>query len=217
MDLLRRLLGSKSQMVVWVFDSNQIGDQVTSSYGAHAEMQLLQALGQVLRPHGGWHGQSIVACHGDLFAADILGNPTGTALLSEWLGRRCSGIVSHLGTELTQALLAGRSGVGFVPYAVGAWPVAPSVAAAADQGLCVSAAVGYVGYLLVEETARLSLLASRLASVREVGATGADAFFMAVALALCLPVKMGIREGKAFGWLVSDTDLESLGLAPLTP
>ncbi|MDH4208587.1 MAG: hypothetical protein OEV76_06920 [Anaerolineae bacterium] len=216
MDLLRRLIGSKSQMAIWVFDSNKIGDQVTSDYGAYAEMHLLQALGQALRPHGGWQARNVVACHGDLFTTDIVGDLTGTALLSEWVGGRCSGVVSCLGAELTQALRADRSSAGFIPYAVGAWPVAPSVAAAVDQGMRLSASVGYLGYLLIGETARLSSLASRLASVREAGVAGSDGFFMAVALALSLPVKMGIRKGKAFGWLVSDTELESLGLTLLT-
>ena len=55
-----------------------------------------------------------------------------------------------------------------------------------------------------------------LPAMRAAGLDGQDAFFSAAASSLSLPVKMGIRQGQCFGWLVSDEELPELGLTKLT-
>ena len=57
---------------LFLFDAQRISREVSNSYGAWAEGELLKSLTEVLRPYGGWalFTRTALVCHGDMFSGE---------------------------------------------------------------------------------------------------------------------------------------------------
>lgn len=231
MSLLKKLFGSSrgsskvigkadytEKMSLYIWNSNEIAKAASVRYGAYAQGQFLQALHTVVQRLGGWgslHGFGFVGCHGDLFDKDVFGKPTGTTVLGDWIKLK-STVTIRLAADFLDKLKLDPTKLGYIPYAIGIWPIHESIAVSTHNTLLSSGVVGYLGNLSLEPNARLSFLDTRLSSMHEAGMSGSDAIFSAIASTLSLPVKMGIRtSGECFGWIVPATWITLLGLSIL--
>jgi len=229
MSLLKQLFGSWSKttddidesnqnerMSIYIFHPEKIGESVSTMYGAYAHSQFLGALHTVIQPLGGWKIlPGLMCCHGDFSNKDVFEKPMGTKVLSDWVRLNSSMNVIHTG-DFFEKIKTDPTKVGYIPYAIGCWPITESFSNSVHNALLSSGAIGYVGSVSLDPDPGFPFLETRLAAMQEAGLSGPDAVFSAIASTLCLSVNIGIRSnGQCFGWLVSATEITKVGLSIL--
>ena len=200
----------------YIFDSNKIEKSVSESQSSYAEGRFLEALYRVVKPLGGWKSlPGFMGCHGILIDNKKSGKSVGMTVLADWL--KLKSIVSiRLAADFLDKLIVDSTHVGCIPYAIGIWPMSESMAINTHNAVLSSDVIGYLGNFSLEPNPRLSVVDTRLNNMHEMGISGSDAIFAAIASVLGLPVKMGIRtSGQCFGWLVSEEEIKKLELSTL--
>jgi len=205
------------QIALCLFDAKRIEEKAVPSHGAYAEARFLEALQKALATSGGWAAvPSLAGCRGNLPRGDAPGQPSGAVVLGRWVAGMA--VDAHLPSGFRAQLEADPANLGLVPYAIGVCPISASLARKVHGTLMTSEAPGYIGSVTLNADFPPRGLKPLLAAAREAGLHGSDAAFAAVTSALGVPVKMGIKEGgRCFGWLVPESELSKLGLAPFRP
>lgn len=214
---------------LFVFDANKIAEAISDQYGAWAEAELLQSLGNLLQPYGGWTllMRTIQGCHGDMFRGEYRTlcqlAKTGT------YGRFRLNTVS-LDPPLLDDLQSDAMSTDL--FVVGLSPLDQSDAAHIDQelrrraypdyyrGLVMFTGEPSIDYILQNT----NLSRTYLENLRATNRLGYDAV---VALSCCpyisdiagsLHLVFGgieiSRGGRCKGWLPKHETLRSMGLAP---
>lgn len=220
MSLWRKLFGksatTKQVMAFYLFNSNRIGEFVSDEYGTYAQGCFFESLHKVILPLGGWKKLTpLVGCHGDLFERDMFGKPTGITVLAEWIKKK-SCVDIQLSVDFIDSLIVNVTNIGYIPYAIGVFPILESLHGEIHDALFSSNTIGYIGTISVEANPHLPFVNARLPSMYKAGLEGQDAIYVAIASILSLPTKMGIRaDGQCFGWLISDAEIAALGLSKL--
>lgn len=182
---------SAVKMALFVFNSNEISDQVDSDYGSYAQARVLAAVYTALKPCGGWTQMPVLhGCHGDLFYDNIVGQPVGMAKLAEWFRHHSHGISLAVNEAAFRRAVESAVGrLGYVPYAVGLWPLSEAVIHEIQRNLLAMQPTGYVGLVeMNQEVGRPQLLDE-----------------------LCLLPKMHVEAGCPHGWRLSHKDLVESG------
>lgn len=203
------------KIAFYVFNSSLINDKITASYGAYAQNTLLTALRQEVKALGGWDslmGKGIIGCHGDLFLKDIFDNPTGLKVLSDWF-KLYSKINYNFSSDFLIKLNNNPANVGYIPYAIGIWPVKEITAVNVHKILSLSNPTGYLGNFYLGPNPNLIYIKDKLDALYKEKVKGTNAIFSAMALALSLPIKMGITiNGQCFGWQLTESELNNFNL-----
>lgn len=157
-------VAKQSGMVLFLFNSDTPPADTDTSYGAFSESKLLTHL------FARWNqdtGQDISktdikACHGDLFEHHPLGK--GACTLKK-LGKMMQDNNldgSRLRAEFDSALRKGTA-VGFIPWAVGLFPVPDSVVQSVHQALKHELPEFYLGVIALPPSCQFEATASNLA------------------------------------------------------
>jgi hypothetical protein len=165
-------------MVLFLFNSDNPPADAETGYGAFSETRLLKHL------FGSWKqdtGQDIAkaemkACHGDLFETHPLGESACTLRKFGKMMRDDNIDGSRLRPEFDAAVRKGKS-VGFIPWAVGLFPVPDSVARSVHDALKAESPGFYLGVVALPASCQFEATASKLA----------------------LPQTMRIRKGQLIG------------------
>lgn len=170
--------GTPNGMVLFLFNSDDPPADADTSYGVFSETRLLKCL------FGSWKqetGQAIAktelkACHGDLFETHPLGESACTLPKLGKMMQDDNLDGSRLRKEFDSTIRKGKS-VGFIPWAIGLFPVPDSVIGAVHEALKAELPKFYVGLLSLPPSYQFESTASNLA----------------------LPQIMRIRKGKLVG------------------
>ena len=176
---------------MFVFNSDEISDEVSSTYGAYAQGEILKALSRGLKPLGGWGAcpPLMLCCHGDLFEKSVMGEIPSLIVLSNWIKRGLYGIdVKYLDSDIVRRVKANQS-LDYIPYIVGIGPIPKSYAIIAHNELNAKGVIGYLGLFTL---------------------TGVD--IPRLDSLLYLPLSMKITGRKCVGGMVRDDDLREAGL-----
>lgn len=151
-------------MVLFLFNSDNPPCDTDISYGAFSETKLLKHLFACWNKETGQEiaKTDIKACHGDLFERHPLGD---SACSLKKLGKMMQDNeldASRLGAEFDSALRKGTT-VGFIPWAVGLFPVPGSVAQFVHEALRAELPEFYIGVICLPPSCQFESTASNLA------------------------------------------------------
>lgn len=176
---------------IFVFNSDEISDKVSSVYGAYAQGEVLKAISRGLEPFGGWETcpPVMLCCNGDLFERSVLGETPSLIVLSNWIKGRLYGIdVKFLDPDMVKKVKANKS-LEYIPYVLGIGPIARPHALIAHNELKANRVIGYLG----------------LFTLTDVDIPRLDGL-------LYLPQNMKIMGRKCIGGMASSDDLREAGL-----
>jgi hypothetical protein len=165
-------------MALFLFNSDNPPADAPTSYGAFSESKLLKHLFACWRKTAGQEiaKTELKGCHGDLFETHLLGESVCTLRKLGKMMRSDNLDGSLLRAEFDAAVRKGNS-VGFIPWAVGLFPVPDSVARAVHEALKAELPDFYLGVVSLPHSYQFETTASNLA----------------------LPQTMRIRQGQLVG------------------
>ena len=181
--------GWEPRDALFLFDADQISNQVSAAYGAFAQGAVLKAMSAARVPEGGWRAALIYGCDGDLLDQSLMGETPGFQQLSSWLRRGTHEIDTTLVDVEISDMLQLRKPLRRNLYVVGLEPPQRRHVVMAHQKLESDQAIGYLGVFILKAVS-LSDLACELGLV----------------------AKSVIQDSECTGWLASHDDLQEAGL-----
>lgn len=179
-------------LALFIFNSDNISSNVSSTYGNYAQTEILKALSEVVKSTGGWatYSSLILGCDGDLFEKSMMGKTPSLRVLSDWLRERTYGIDGSCVDSQLLTNIKRHQNLNYIPYVVGIGPIEKSYALDVHQKLKAKSPVGYLGLFTLSGAIDIPDLDNLL----------------------YLPQHMKIKGNKCTGWLVSSDDLHETGL-----